>query len=132
MEKVNTIVCEGGGIYGIAYRGAFKELQSKIDFNEIKYLCGTSVGSLIVFGQALGLKPEHMEEVLMKFRKICLLSAPSMILKMPWNTIFIYGSIDHSIVREMKLLVLKTAHPDKNDIIFNELEKDVKGTATNM
>ena len=44
MEKVNTIVCEGGGIYGIAYLGAFKELQSKIDFNKIKNLCGTSVG----------------------------------------------------------------------------------------
>ena len=68
MDKVNTIVCEGGGIYGIAYLGASKELQSKIDFNTIKYLCGTSVGSLIVFGQALGLKPEHMEEVLMQIQ----------------------------------------------------------------
>ena len=132
MEKVNTIVCEGGGIYGIAYLGAFKELQSKIDFNKIKYLCGTSVGSLIVFGQALGLKPEHMEEVLMKFRKICLLRAPSMILKMPWNTIFNYGLIDHSIVREITLLALKTAHPDRNDITFKELEKDVIITATNL
>ena len=34
MENVNTIVCEGGGIYGIAYLGAFKELQSKIDFKK--------------------------------------------------------------------------------------------------
>ena len=40
MEKVNTIVCEGGGIYGIAYLGAFKELQPKIDFNKVEYLCG--------------------------------------------------------------------------------------------
>ena len=29
MDDINTIVCEGGGIYGIAYIGAFKELQSK-------------------------------------------------------------------------------------------------------
>ena len=132
MEKVNTIVCEGGGIYGIAYLGAFKELQSKIDFNKFKYSCGTSIRSLIVFGLTLGLKPEHMEEVLMKFRIICLLRAPSMILKMPWNTIFNYGLIDHSIVREITLLALKTAHPDRNDITFKELEKDVIITATDL
>ena len=55
-----------------------------------------------------------------------------MILKMPWNTIFNYGLIDHNIVREITLLALKTAHPDKNDITFNELEKDVIITATNL
>ena len=55
MEDINTIVCEGGGINGIAYIGAFKELQSRINFNKIKYLCGTAVGSIFVFALALGL-----------------------------------------------------------------------------
>ena len=47
MNKINTLVLEGGGIYGIAYIGALKELQSKLDFDKIEYFCGTSVGSLI-------------------------------------------------------------------------------------
>ena len=51
MEKVNTLVFAEGGIYGIAYIGALKELQSRINFKNIKYLCGTSVGSLIAFGE---------------------------------------------------------------------------------
>ena len=38
----------------------------------------------------------------------------------------------HSIVREIALLALKTAHPDRNDITFKELEKDVIVTATNL
>ena len=61
-----------------------------------------------------------------------LLRAPAMILKMPWNTIFNYGSIDHSIVRELTLLGLKTAHPDTKDITFKGLEKDLMITATNL
>ena len=60
------------------------------------------------------------------------LRAPSVILKMPWSTIFNYGLIDHSIVREIALLALKTAHPDRNGITFKELEKDVIITATNL
>jgi len=53
-------VLEGGGIYGIAYIGTLKELQSKLDFNTIKYFCGTSVGSLISFALGLGLKAEQI------------------------------------------------------------------------
>ena len=61
MDKINTLVLEGGGIYGIAYIGALKELQSKLDFNKIKYFCGTSVGSLISFALGLALKAEQIE-----------------------------------------------------------------------
>ena len=75
MDDINTSVCEGGGIYGIAYVGAFKDLQSK-KTNKIKYLCGTPVGSIVVFALALGLKPEHMEEIVMKFRIMCLVRLP--------------------------------------------------------
>ena len=61
MNKINTLVFEGGGLYGLAYIGALKELHERIDFNNIKYVCGTSVGALIAFAIALGLKPEHMK-----------------------------------------------------------------------
>ena len=59
-------------------------------------------------------------------------TGPSMILKMPWYTIFTYGLIDHNIVREITLFALKTTHPDKNDVTFTRLEKDLVITATNL
>ena len=46
MDKINTIVLEGGGIYGLAYIGALKELQKRIDFNNIKYLWNPSKNAL--------------------------------------------------------------------------------------
>ena len=49
MDRVNTIVCGGGGTYGIAYIGAFRELQSKLKLHKIIHLCGTSAGSVVVF-----------------------------------------------------------------------------------
>ena len=61
MESVNTLVFEGGGIYGIAYIGALMELQKTVDAKKIKYLCGTSVGSLVSFALALNLRAEHIE-----------------------------------------------------------------------
>ena len=45
MRKINTLVFEGCGIYGLAYIGALKELQQRIGFNNIKHVCGTSVGA---------------------------------------------------------------------------------------
>ena len=61
---MNSLVFEGGGIYGYAYIGALKELQTRIDFNKIKYVCGSSVGALIAVSIALGLKPEQIEDVM--------------------------------------------------------------------
>ena len=34
MDKINTLVFEGGGIYGYAYIGALKELQSRLEFSK--------------------------------------------------------------------------------------------------
>ena len=53
MDKINTLVFEGGGIYGYAYIGALKELEIRIDFNKIKYFCGSSVGALMAYALAL-------------------------------------------------------------------------------
>ena len=132
MNKINTLVFEGGGIYGLAYIGALKELQKRIDFNNIKYVCGTSVGALIAFAIALGLKPEHMEDVVSKFRITILLRIPGILMRMPWNAIVNYGLINSNIVKDICLLVLRTIHPDKKDITFKELQKDVIITATNL
>ena len=112
MNK-NTIDFEGAGIYGLAYSGALKELQKRIDFNNIKYVCGTSVGALIAFAVALGLKPEHMEDVISKFRITILLRIPGILMRMPWNAIVNYGLINSNIVKDICLLVLRTVHPDK-------------------
>jgi predicted acylesterase/phospholipase RssA len=132
MHKINTLVFEGGGIYGLAYIGALKELQKRIDFNNIKYVCGTSVGALIAFAIALGLKPEHMEDVVSKFRIAILLRTPGILLRMPWNAIVNYGLINSDILKDVCLIVLRTMHPDKKDITFKELQKDVIITATNL
>ena len=132
MENINTTVFEGVGIYGLAYIGALKELQKRIDFNKVKYLCGTSVGALVAFGIALGMKPEHMEEVVRKFRVAVLLRTPGILLRMPWNAIVNYGLINSDIVKEMCMISLRMIHPDKKDITFKELDKDVIITATNL
>jgi predicted acylesterase/phospholipase RssA len=132
MDKINTLVFEGGGIYGYAYIGALKELQTRIDFKKIKYVCGSSVGALIAVSIALGLKPEQIEDVMSKFRTHCILSTPGIALKIPWNAMINYGLVNNSIVRYVAVLGLQTAHPDKNDITFRELEKDVIITATNL
>ena len=132
MNKINTLVFEGGGVYGLAYIGALMELQKSIDFNNIKYVCGSSVGALIAFGIALGMKPEHLEEVVSKFRITVLVRTPGILLRMPWNAIVNYGLIDSNIVKEICLIVLRTIHPDKKDITVKELQKDVIITATNL
>ena len=114
MNKINTLGFEGGGIYCLACTGSLKELQKRIDFNNnIEYVCGSSVGTLIALGIALGMKPEHMEEVVSKFRITVLLRTPGTLLRMPWNAIVNYGLIDSNIVKEICLIVLRTIHPDK-------------------
>ena len=54
MDGINTLVTEGGGIYGYAYIGDLKELESRLSFNKIKYLCGSSAGALMAYALALG------------------------------------------------------------------------------
>jgi predicted acylesterase/phospholipase RssA len=133
MNDINTLVFEGGGVHGIAYIGALKELQKTIDFNRIKYLCGTSIGSMISFAIALNLRAEHLEELLAQKRLLFgLTNIPSMVMWLPWNVLFKYGLIDSNVVRELVMLILKKAYPDKKDITFKEIDKDLIITATNL
>ena len=132
MENINTRVFEGGAIYGVAYIGALLELEKRIDFKKIKYLCGTSVGSIISFALAMNMKAEDFEELLHKFRFTVLKQLPSMFFWLPYNVLFRYGLINSVLIREFVMLVLNKAHPGKKDITFKELDKDLIITATNL
>jgi predicted acylesterase/phospholipase RssA len=132
MDKINTLVFEGGGIYGYAYIGALKELQSRLEFSKIKYLCGSSAGALMAYALALGLKSHQIEDVVNKFRTQLLLRIPELAFKLPWNTFINYGLISNDIVRDIALLTLKASHIDKEDITFKELERDLIITGTNL
>ena len=132
MDKINTLVFEGGGIYGYAYIGALKELQTRIDFTKIKYLCGSSAGALIAYALAIGLKPHQIEHVVDKFRTHMIFRTPGLALKLPWNTIFNYGLISNDIVRDFAVIGLTAIYPDKEDITFAELDRDLIITGTNL
>lgn len=132
MENINTLVFEGGGIYGVAYIGALLELEKRIDFKKVKYLCGTSIGSLVSFALAMNLTAEDFEELTNKFRLATLKYLPSMIFWLPFNVLFRYGLINSVLIREFVLLVLNKAYPDKKDITFKELDKDLIITATSL
>jgi predicted acylesterase/phospholipase RssA len=132
MDSINTLVFEGGGVYGVAYIGALLELEKRIDFKKIKYLCGTSIGSLVSFALAMNLKAEDFEELTSKFRLATLKYLPSMVFWLPYNVLFRYGLINSVLIREFVLLVLEKAHPGKKDITFKELDKDLIITATNL
>jgi NTE family protein len=133
MESVNTMVFEGGGIYGIAYIGALMELQKTIDFKKVEYLCGSSVGSMLAFALALNLRAEQLEELFNDNRLLFgLTKTSSIIMWLPWNVLFKYGMIDSEVVRDMVMLILKKAYPGKKDITFKEIDKDLIITATNL
>ena len=47
--RINTLIFEGGGIKGLSYVGALKELEENnmIDLKHIKYVGGTSAGAIV-------------------------------------------------------------------------------------
>jgi len=53
-------------------------------------------------------------------------------MKIPWNVVFNYGLIQSDVVRVKAKLLLQTAYPEKKDITFKELPKDVIIPATNL
>ena len=75
---------------------------------------------MVVFSIALGMKPEHMEEAISKFRVVALLRTPGILLRMPWNAIINYGLIDSDIVKDICMIGLRMIHTDKKDITFKE------------
>ena len=132
MDKFNTIVFEGGAVLGISYIGALRELEKRIDMTKVKYLCGSSVGSIFSLALSLNLTSYQIEELINKWRVILLSRIPFILLKLPWNFLVQYGLVSSDIVREFAISILHIVHPDKNDITFAELERNVIITAINM
>ena len=86
----------------------------------------------MAYALALGLKSHQLEDVLDKFRTKLLSRIPGPVIKAPWNTMFNYGIISNDIVRDVALLGLNAVHPDKQDITFEELDRDLLITGTNV
>ena len=132
MDKINTLVFEGGAVSGVAYLGVIQELESRIDFENIKYLCGSSVGAMVAFILGLKLSADKFATTLNKIRLHAIMRIPGIALKLPWNIVFNYGLINNEIVREVAVIILHAVYPDRNDITFKELDKDLIITATNL
>jgi len=132
MDKINTLVFEGGAVLGIAYIGVIKELESRINFKNIKYLCGSSVGAIFAFILGLNITPAQIDSILNKIRLYSLMRIPGIALKLPWNIVFNYGLINNEILRDFAVIILHTVYPDRDDITFKELDKDLIITATNL
>ena len=79
MENINTLVLEGGAIYGVAYIGALLELEKRVYFKKVKCPCGTSVGSLAALSLAMNLKAEDIEELINNFRFTVLKQLPAFV-----------------------------------------------------
>lgn len=67
QNAITGFVFEGGGVKGIAYLGAIKELikQSIIEFERLKVISGTSAGSICALLLSLGYNMEELEHELL-------------------------------------------------------------------
>ncbi|MFC4721519.1 patatin-like phospholipase family protein [Geojedonia litorea] len=63
---IKNLALKGGGVKGIAYVGALKELDSKGLFKGIEKVSGTSAGAIVALMIALELSPEKIEELMKK------------------------------------------------------------------
>lgn len=65
MEKyIRNLALKGGGVKGIAYVGALKELDNLGHYKTIKSVSGTSAGALVALMIALKLPPKKIEELM--------------------------------------------------------------------
>ena len=65
MERnFKNLALKGGGVKGIAYVGALRELDRLGHYKTIKRVSGTSAGALVALMVALKLSPEKIEELM--------------------------------------------------------------------
>lgn len=71
MSQFRNLVFEGGGVKGIAYAGALRELERQGILPEIKRVAGTSAGAITAVLVALGASADQVEEIVghTKFRE---------------------------------------------------------------
>lgn len=72
MEEVDSLLFSGGGMRGIAYVGVFKTLRKFFKKDQIKRVCGVSIGSVFCIFWILGYTYKELkEEILLKnFREL--------------------------------------------------------------
>jgi predicted acylesterase/phospholipase RssA len=125
MNRVNALCFEGGAFWGIGYMGALPELFRRINRDNIKSYCGTSVGAVFAFALALGLSPQQIEDVFWKFRSRFIMRLPFIAMKVPWNLVMNFGLVHNDVLRQGVLMILREVYPLKNDITFKDLDKDL-------
>lgn len=59
-----NLALAGGGIWGIAYSGVFKEMQDLGTLPQLKRVAGTSAGSIVGLMAALGYRPDEILAIL--------------------------------------------------------------------
>ena len=74
--KIKNLAMKGGGVKGIAYVGALKELHKLGHFDTIERVSGTSAGALVALMVALQLSPTQIETLMNhldfnKFKRGC-------------------------------------------------------------
>jgi NTE family protein len=72
MENIKYLVFSGGGVKAYMLLGVFEILNSYLILNNIKGICGTSIGSIISFLITIGVNYNEIDELLepIKFYKI--------------------------------------------------------------
>ena len=132
LSKISALCFEAGGVWGLAYIGAVQELSKYKDLKTVQTFCGTSAGSLASFALSIGVNNGQWNDIMLHCRRMIYKQLPSMVVKLPWNICYNYGIIPHEIVRDFAKHILQTVYPDKEDILFEELNKKLIITATNL
>ncbi len=66
LSKPSTLVLSGGGVRGVAYVGVFKKLQEMDILQNIKTVCGVSIGSIFGLLHIIGYTSDELREELLR------------------------------------------------------------------
>jgi len=87
MQKYKNLVLEGGGVKGIAYVGALKELENEKILQDIKNVAGTSAGAITATLLALDYTVDEIKNIMFN------LDFSHFVDKSKWKTKNIYDII---------------------------------------
>lgn len=73
LNNLEVVSMEGAGVTGVLYTGALKALYEEGMLNKVKKFAGTSSGSIVATGAALGYRGEELEKIALNqdFRNFC-------------------------------------------------------------
>lgn len=121
----HALVMKGGGIKGLAYVGALKELQKYYRF---EWFVGTSAGAITAVLLAAGYTTEELEETLSKTNFRNFLDAR--FYKLPINYIFYSGLYPGQTIREWINELLSKKLPNETRGIRKVLLRDLPKRVT--